>query len=52
MSATLLCRIATVVYVLFTFGHAYGFLSFRPLSSEGRARRLATTCLTLLGSGS
>ncbi len=37
MSATLLYRIAAVVFVLFAVGHTYGFLSFRPASSEGRA---------------
>ena len=37
MSATLLYRIAAVVFVLFAAGHTYGFLSFRPSSAEGRA---------------
>ena len=37
MSATLLYRIAAVVFVLFAFGHTFGFLSFRPPSLEGRA---------------
>jgi hypothetical protein len=37
MSATLLYRIAAVVFVLFAFGHTFGFLSFRPPSQEGRA---------------
>jgi hypothetical protein len=37
MNATLLYRIAAVVFVLFAVGHTYGFLSLRPASSEGRA---------------
>ena len=37
MSATLLYRIAAVVFVLFAVGHTFGFLSFRPPSPEGRA---------------
>ena len=37
MSATLLYRIAAVVFVLFAVGHPYGFLSLRPASLEGRA---------------
>lgn len=37
MSATLLYRIAAVVFVLFAAGHTYGFLSMRPPSPEGRA---------------
>ena len=37
MGATLLYRIAAVVFVLFAVGHTYGFLSLRPPSAEGRA---------------
>ena len=37
MSATLLYRIAAVVFVVFAVGHTYGFLSLRPPSAEGRA---------------
>jgi hypothetical protein len=37
MTATLLYRIAAVVFVLFAVGHTYGFLSLRPASAEGRA---------------
>ena len=37
MSAALLYRIAAFVFVLFAIGHTYGFLSFLPPSSEGRA---------------
>jgi hypothetical protein len=37
MRATLLYRMAAVVFVLFAIGHTYGFLSLRPPSPEGRA---------------
>jgi hypothetical protein len=37
VSATLLYRIAAVLFVLFAVGHTYGFLSLRPPSAEGRA---------------
>jgi hypothetical protein len=37
MSATLFYRISAVLFVLFTFGHTFGFLSFRPASAEGQA---------------
>ena len=37
MSATLLYRIAAVVFAVFAVGHTYGFLSLRPPSAEGRA---------------
>ncbi len=37
MSATLLFRIASVVFVLFAFGHTVGFLSFKPPTAEGLA---------------
>ena len=37
MSATLLYRIATLVFALFAVGHTYGFLSLRAPSVEGRA---------------
>jgi hypothetical protein len=37
MKATLLYRIAAVVFVLFAVGHTYGFLSLRPPTAEGRA---------------
>ncbi len=37
MSATLLYRMAAVLFVLFAVGHTYGFLSLRPPSAEGRA---------------
>lgn len=37
MNATLLYRIAALIFVLFAAGHTYGFLSLRPPSPEGRA---------------
>jgi hypothetical protein len=37
MRATLLYRIAAVVFVVFAVGHTYGFLSLRPSSAEARA---------------
>lgn len=37
MTATLLYRIAAIVFVLFAGGHTYGFLSLRAPSAEGRA---------------
>ena len=37
MKATVLYRIASVVFLLFALGHTYGFLSLRPPSAEGRA---------------
>jgi hypothetical protein len=33
--AKLLYGIAAIVLVLFAAGHAFGFLTFRPLSAEG-----------------
>lgn len=35
MKATLLYRVAAVVFVLFAAGHTFGFLTFRPASAEG-----------------
>ena len=37
MTAKLLYRVVAVVLVLFTAGHTFGFLSFRPPSAEGLA---------------
>jgi hypothetical protein len=37
MNATWFYRIAAVLFVLFTFGHTFGFLGFRPSSPEGQA---------------
>jgi len=36
LSATLLYRIAGVVFILFALGHTFGFLSFRAPTAEGR----------------
>ena len=37
MAATWLYRVAALVFVLFTVGHTYGFLGFRPSTPEGRS---------------
>jgi hypothetical protein len=37
VSANRLYKIASVLLILFTLGHTYGFLNFRPPSPEGRA---------------
>jgi hypothetical protein len=39
MKATLLYRIASVLFILFAAGHTFGFLSFKPSSPEGLAVR-------------
>lgn len=39
MKATLLYRIASVLFILFAAGHTFGFLSFKPPSPEGLAVR-------------
>jgi len=39
MKATILYRIAAVVFVLFAVGHTVGFLSFKAPTPEGRAVR-------------
>jgi hypothetical protein len=41
MSATILFRIASVVFLLFALGHTVGFLSFKPPTAEGLAVRTA-----------
>jgi len=37
VTATLLYRIAAIIFVFFAVGHTYRFLSLRPPSPEGRA---------------
>ena len=37
MTAKTLYRIASVVFVLFAFGHTFGFLTFTPQTAEGQA---------------
>lgn len=37
MNATLFYRIASVLFILFAVGHTFGFLTFRPPTSEGQA---------------
>lgn len=39
MKATLLYRIASLLFILFAAGHTFGFLAFKPLSPEGLAVR-------------
>ena len=39
MNATVLYRIAAVVFVLFAAGHTVGFLKFKPPTAEGLAVR-------------
>jgi|ERR1051326_1719285 hypothetical protein len=53
MTATLLYRIAAMLFVLFATGHTVGFLTFKPLNQEGVAVRDAMdrVCLEGIGSG-
>jgi hypothetical protein len=37
MNATLFYRISAVLFVVFAFGHTFGFLNFRPASADGQA---------------
>lgn len=37
MKAVWLYRIAAIIFVLFTVGHTFGFLTFRPANPEGLA---------------
>lgn len=39
MKATLLFRIAAVMFVLFAIGHTFGFLTFKPATEQGLAVR-------------
>jgi hypothetical protein len=41
MRATILFRIASIVFLLFALGHTIGFLSFKPPTTEGLAVREA-----------
>jgi hypothetical protein len=41
MKASLLFRISSAVFLLFAVGHTFGFLSFKPPTSEGMAVRKA-----------
>jgi len=41
MSATILFRIASVVFLLFALGHTFGFLTFKPPTAEGLAVKKA-----------
>ncbi len=41
MSATILFRIAAIVFLLFALGHTFGFLTFKPPTAQGLAVRKA-----------
>jgi hypothetical protein len=41
VNATILFRIASVVFLLFALGHTFGFLSFQPPTAEGLAVKKA-----------
>jgi hypothetical protein len=51
MTATLLYRIAAVVFGLFALGHTVGFLTFKPLNQDGVAVRDAMDTVRLQGVG-
>ena len=46
MNATLLYRIASVVLLFFCAGHTFGFLKFKPPTTEGQAVREAMNAVT------
>ena len=52
MSATILFRIASVVFLLFAVGHTVGFLSFKPPTAEGLAVRTAMSEVVFKVAGS
>ena len=52
MSATILFRIASVVFLLFAVGHTFGFLSFKPPTAEGLAVRTAMSDVVFKVGGS
>jgi hypothetical protein len=52
MSATILFRIASVVFLLFALGHTVGFLSFKPPTAEGLAVRTAMSDVVFKVAGS
>jgi hypothetical protein len=52
MKATLLYRIASVLFILFAAGHTFGFLKFKPASPEGLAVRDAMNNVHFQVSGS
>lgn len=52
MTATLLYRIAAVLFLIFATGHTIGFLKFKPLNPEGLAVRDSMDSVRLqVGSG-
>jgi hypothetical protein len=52
MSATILFRIASVVFLLFALGHTFGFLSFKSPTAEGLAVRKAMSDVVFKVGGS
>ncbi len=52
MSATILFRIASIVFLLFALGHTFGFLSFKPPTTEGLAVRKAMSDVVFKVGGS
>ncbi len=52
MSATILFRIASVVFLLFAVGHTFGFLSFKPPTAEGLAVQKAMSNVVFKVGGS
>jgi hypothetical protein len=52
VSATILFRIASVVFLLFALGHTFGFLSFKPPTVEGLAVQKAMSDVVFRVGGS
>lgn len=52
MRATILFRIASVVFLLFAFGHTFGFLNFKPPTVEGVAVKKAMSDVVFKVGGS
>jgi len=52
MRATILFRIASVVFLLFALGHTVGFLSFKPPTTEGLAVQKAMSDVVFKVGGS
>ncbi len=52
MSATILFRIASIVFLLFALGHTFGFLSFKPPTADGLAVQKAMSDVVFKVGGS
>jgi len=52
VTAKILFRIASVVFLLFALGHTFGFLSFKPPTAEGLAVRKAMSDVVFKVGGS